>query len=120
MTSKYPVTLRVSWTGDARLHVQPKKYITCQPSIDAFVLSASQAANNIPLSAQLHKTQLNSTQESKPTGTIQNLIFRGWRLDSPAGVKRFCGCLAPDLQGTRTYSLLKKLQVAHSTASGVV
>lgn len=52
MTSKYPVTLRVSWTGDARLHVQPKKYITCQPSIDACVLSASQAANNIPLSTQ--------------------------------------------------------------------
>lgn len=64
MTSKYPVTLRVSWTGDARLHVQPKKYITCQPSIDAFVLSASKLRIIFLSQPSLHKTQLFSTQES--------------------------------------------------------
>lgn len=76
MTSKYPVTLRVSWTGDARLHVQPKKYITCQPSIDPCVVSASKLRIiflSQPSCIRLDSTQLNS--RVKPTGTIQNLIF---------------------------------------------
>lgn len=64
MTSKYPVTLRVSWTGDARLHVQPKKHITCQPSIDACVLSASKLRIIFLSQPSCMKTQLNPTQES--------------------------------------------------------
>lgn len=77
MTSKYPVTLRVSWTGDARLHVQPKKYITCQPSIDACVVSASRLRIiflSQPSCIRLNPTQLESqTNRNNPEPNLSRL-----------------------------------------------